>query len=150
MDELVRWLGEQFDEDERSTRAATPGPWRRSGFGNYGPAVTFGRTYTGIETEDSEQGRADADHIAEHDPVRVLREIDAKRQILSLYVTAANDRETLRVRMREVVNTNHEEFGRLHQQESELIETARRLKPVVHLLGVPYADRPGYREEWRP
>lgn len=28
MDDLVRWLGAQLDEDERIARAATPGPWR--------------------------------------------------------------------------------------------------------------------------
>lgn len=149
MDELVRWLGEQLDQDERIAQAATLGPWVQSGIGEYGWTVDFGRPGAGVETEDSEQGLADADFIAAHNPARVLRELGAKRQTLALYTGALEEREALRARMRKVIDSDPNEFRRLHAQESDLIETARRLAPVVRLLALPYADRPGYRKEWR-
>lgn len=61
---------------------ATPGPWRKSLFeGDDGtPHIgDFGWTVYGCpagETEDSEQGRADADYIAEADPSTVLALLD--------------------------------------------------------------------------
>ncbi|MYS91450.1 hypothetical protein GTY47_17700 [Streptomyces sp. SID5464] len=146
--EFVQWLRAQLDEDERVARAATLGPWVQSGIGDYGWTVDFGRPGAGVETADTEQGLADADFIAVHNPARVLREIDAKRRILDLYATAVEDRLALRARMREVIHSDADEFGRLHLQESELIKTAECLAPVTRLLALPYADRPGYREEW--
>lgn len=53
--DLVTWLRAQLDEDERVARAWLP---------------------LGNPTE------ADRDHIARHDPIRVLAEVDAKRRIL--------------------------------------------------------------------
>ncbi|WP_086765383.1 DUF6221 family protein [Streptomyces bobili] len=150
MDELVVWLGVQLDEDERMARAATLGPWVQSGIGEYGWTVDFGRPGAGVETADSEQGLADADFIAAHNPARVLREIDSKRQILGLFASALGERQALRTRMREAIGADSGEFSRLHRQESELIETAERLRPVARLLALPYADRPGYRDDWRP
>lgn len=150
MDELVRWFGEQLDEDERIARAATLGPWIQSGIGDYGWTVDFGRPGAGVETADSDQGLADADFIATHNPARVLRETDAKRHIVDMCATALHDRAVLRERMRAVIHSDPEEFGQLHQQESRLIEEAQRLSPVIRLLALPYADRPGYREDWRP
>ncbi|MFE5023170.1 DUF6221 family protein [Streptomyces sp. NPDC056656] len=38
----------------------------------------------------------------------------------------------------------------MHGVESRLIDEAQGLSPVVRLLALRYADRPGYREEWRP
>jgi hypothetical protein len=53
-------------------------------------------------------------------PARVLREIDAKRQIVERYAW-----------LREHGDTGGTAW-------------------VLPLLALPYADRPGYREEWRP
>ncbi|MFC9949209.1 DUF6221 family protein [Streptomyces prasinus] len=120
MDELVQWLRAQLDEDERIARAATPGPWEQSGIGEYGWGVSFGRAGAGVEAEDSDQGRADADHIAEHDPARVLREIDAKRRILA--------------------DAAEYQPGMYGYPE---------MKDVLRLLALPYAGKPGYRASWR-
>lgn len=46
---------------------ATPGPWRQSGIGDYGWSVDTPDVFI-AETEDSEKGRADADHIAAMHP----------------------------------------------------------------------------------
>jgi hypothetical protein len=61
-------------------------------------------------------------HIARHDPARVLAEVVAKRRILDLFTPPVS------------------EWG------SETL----RLYGLAQLLALPYADRPGYREEWRP
>jgi hypothetical protein len=70
-----------------------------------------------------------AEHIARHDPARVLAEVDAKRRILADYERYARER-------RRAMNGWDPE--------------ARNPSPIVRYLALPYADRPGYREEWRP
>lgn len=59
-------------------------------------------------------------------PARVLVECDAKRRI---------------VEMRMALNGNPRLLGD---------EIDQRLEAVLLILALPYADRPGYREEWRP
>jgi hypothetical protein len=69
-------------------------------------------------------------HIARFaDPARVLREIDAKRRIVNLHA-----------------RTHHQcvaEDGPTQWHAKDPCATLR-------LLALPYVDRPGYREEWRP
>jgi hypothetical protein len=128
MDDLVQWLRAQLDEDERTARAATLGPWMQSGIGDYGWTVDFGCPGTGVETANTEQGLADVDFIAAHNPARVLREIDAKRQVIEQY----------------------ESIGSPPPGEIGTELSRAELGRVLRLLALPYEDRPGYREEWRP
>jgi hypothetical protein len=65
-------------------------------------------------------------HMAVHDPARVLREIAAKRDLL---------------RFAEGIRDHHETFT---------AGVAARLEETLRLFALAYADRPGYREEWRP
>ncbi|MDX2565245.1 DUF6221 family protein [Streptomyces sp. TX20-6-3] len=90
------------------------------------------------------------DHIARHDPARVLAEVDAKRRILASYTSALAQKDLLRSQMRQVIDTDHDEFARLHKQETELFEMGRKLRPVVAALALPYAGHPDYDEAWRP
>lgn len=119
MDELVRWLGEQLDTDAAKAQSAKPGPWHVDG----------GSVYATHPTDEVVDYSESAVHIAEHDPARVLREIDAKRELLSRYEAMA---------AHVLVMTG---------VESILSEYRRVILPR---LALPYADRPGYREEWRP
>lgn len=64
-----------------------------------------------------------AGHIVEWDPARVLREIDSKRRMLDECVRAVD----------------HDSRGMMSMAED-----------FLRLLALPYADRPGYKEEWRP
>ena len=135
MDDLVRWLGEQLDEDERIARGATDGPWTRwqggrlHGFGDLiHPVLTPGQK-PGAKAVIVTASWLDADHIAEWDPARVLREIDTKRRII--------DEHTLNGW---VCSTCDD--GEVPPQAFPC--------PTLRLLALPYADRPGYREEWRP
>ncbi|MBK3524840.1 MULTISPECIES: DUF6221 family protein [Streptomyces] len=150
--EFVQWLRAQFTEDERIARAADDSlgkvnmDWEYRPDDELGGKVVSARGYDLIYDVPAGIGA----HVAEYDPRRALRELEAKRGILDLYATAVEDRVALRARMREALHTDPDEFGRLHRQESELMRVAEQLDPVVRLLGLPYVDRPGYREEWRP
>ncbi|MGJ5831391.1 DUF6221 family protein [Streptomyces ossamyceticus] len=134
MEDLVRWLGQQLDTDERTARAATPGPWEQSGIGEYGWGVSFSRPGAGVEVEDSDQGRADADFIAEHDPARVLREIEAKRQIIARY---------------EFVCQEAVRLAQNGQEHESWVQAGGALQSVVLCLAAVYVDRDGYKESWR-
>lgn len=132
MDELVRWLGEQLDADERIARGATDGPWTRwrggrlRGLGDLiHPVLTPGQK-PGAKAEIVTASWMDADHIAAHDPARVLREINAKRQTLGFLV---------------------EEMDRTDNPWWY----DDKMERILKLLALPYADRPGYKaEEWAP
>ncbi|MEW2420465.1 DUF6221 family protein [Streptomyces nigra] len=140
MDELVEWLRAQLDEDERIARAASwaddanawhaePSPFNARSAGQ--------RWYVEDAMEDGVVSHVDprasddegvARHIAEWDPARVLREINAKRQILD------------------------------EHRPSDLAVYRPHGCPLCHTWPCPtarwlttvYADRPGHREEWRP
>ncbi|MGW9399379.1 DUF6221 family protein [Streptomyces sp. NPDC055642] len=117
----MQWLRAQLDEDERIARAASPGPWRANAEHDEVLAVDEITVAEGFALSGG-QLRATVDHIAEHDPARVLREIDAKRKRLAALV--------------EAIAAGHD--------SSDL---ASELLPLEAL---PYADRPGYRDDWRP
>lgn len=111
MDELVCWLGVQLDTDAAKAQSAKPGPWHADG----------GSVYATHPTDEVADYSESAEHIAEHDPARVLREIDAKRRML----------------------------GRIHSHAAVMGQDEVH-GDLLRLLALPYADRPGYREEWRP
>ncbi|MBX9392248.1 hypothetical protein K4749_01205 [Streptomyces sp. TRM72054] len=143
MDDLVVWLGEQLDEDERIARAAS---WTDEANAWHAEPSPFGardrgqRWYVedamddGVVTHVDPQASDDegvARHIAEHDPARVLREIDAKRQLVERYESAMENR-------------------RAHPDDLASAGALLALHGAVKLLALPYSDRSGYREEWRP
>lgn len=150
MDDLVKWIRAQLDEDEQIARAATPGPWwhnpgkqwlgpeafekydLRQGeeFVGYGGPHPFTGAVASTGPASNLQGMKDAAHIAHHDPARVLREVEAKRRMLGI----------------------HRPY--VPEPDQACLGCAGGIMfsacPVIRLLALPYADRPGYREEWRP
>jgi hypothetical protein len=160
MDELVRWLGEQFDKDERIARAAisavgdvpggVPGAaqWR---FGNaytdeggtywqittmppdaevFGPVELIGSGMSGGGAHEPEIAR----HAVEHDPARVLREIAAKLAIVARYEFACRQAGDLSL---------------ADEERDSWVKVAGALQSCVLCLAGPYADRPGFRDKWR-
>jgi len=123
-DDIAQWLGARLDEDERIARAAHVPNWSTDGRRG---------VYYGVEDSWMTDAltTADADHIAAHDPARVLREIDAKRQLVERHERAMENR-------------------RAHPEDLASAGALLALHGAVKLLALPYADRPGYREEWRP
>lgn len=114
VEDLVQWLRAQLDEDERTARACPgDGEWEARDIAVYGADL-------------SPEVRA---HMAAHDPARVLREIDAKRQLLDRYeeLRAASKEEGL--------------IGDVTEEYQDFL---------LRMLAVPYSDRPGFREEWAP
>lgn len=165
-DDLVAFLRARLDEDERMARAAAePERWaelnrqprpqwyvqlwadpdRTAVIAD--PESSAFPVVVSIEGMDEDDAQNRVEHIARHDPARVLQDVKAKRQIVDIYAAALEERTTVRSRMREAVD---KEFWRLHQHESSLIERARILTPTVHALATVYADHPDYRPEWRP
>lgn len=140
MDELVQWLGEQIDEDERiALKSVEQAIVNLAGADSASVAnwhvVERPATGTFVATRDQwdrvteivpTYGGAHSDHIAAHDPARVLREIDAKRDLL-VFAKGIHD--------------HHETFT---------TGIAARLEKTLRLYALAYKDRPGYRDEWRP
>jgi hypothetical protein len=134
VNELVTWLRAQLDEDERVARAADAGRWLPEDKG-----ITF--EYRADDFHEGEaqarlvaDSRANQYHIASWDPARVLAEVDAKRQMLDLADRLAADADDAAM-------------GTHPEEAVTLAATARFIRATVAL---PYADQPGYRDEWRP
>lgn len=125
-DDLVLWLRAQLDADERIARAAidaeflTCGQWLARG--PYGDDDRYGNIQSELGEQIIEHDLLwpQAAHIATHDPARVLREIEAKRGIVDRYAW-----------LREHGDTGGTAW-------------------VLPLLALPFADRPGFQESWRP
>jgi len=133
IDGLPEWLRAQLDEDERIVEVAlryVDADWRRDDEENIALApslTTSGRQEVPITADRWHrlmiEGPGVVMHVAEHDPARVLREIDAKRRTL--------------IRCEEAMLSAN----------PMLVHFA---KQTAWEMAQPYADRPGYRDEWRP
>ncbi|MEH0574334.1 DUF6221 family protein [Streptomyces sp. B21-108] len=140
MDDLVRWLGEQLDTEAEQAGSAAE---------ELGPDWHYDGQYVRARREDdmvvtgsqdfleAERGR----FIARHDPARVLREIDAKRRIAEIHqvVGGFEDEDMTDLGPGCSECGYSAEYG----DRGGWCETLR-------LLAAPYADRPGFRKEWRP
>lgn len=123
MDDLVTWLRAQLDDDERIARAFADETgsdslrWHRPD--PQQPGLIRDGSGTVVTYDEGVLTAEQAEHIARHDPARVLTEVDAKRLRLDL-------------------------IAELATRDSD---TALRFAKAEAL---PYADRAGYCEEWRP
>jgi hypothetical protein len=72
-----------------------------------------------------------AEHVARHDPARVLAECHARRQIAELATAYLSSPES----------------GGWADVDSREYHNAEQ---TLHLLALPYADHPDYRQEWTP
>ncbi|MGA6873084.1 DUF6221 family protein [Streptomyces pratensis] len=142
MDDLVQFLRARLDEDAETALSAALGrskyaAWRADETDVYTQEVILsghahrvadtGPTYPGAD--DYEEDAARATHIARHDPARVLREVEAKRALLSRYEAMTAD--VLVVTGREAILSEY-----------------RRI--ILPGLALPYADHPDYQETWKP
>lgn len=124
--DLVDFVRARLDEDEQEAIAASPGPWHANAEQDEVVAVD-GETVADGFALSSEQLRATVRHIVRYDPARVLREVEAKREIIELHTAEPN------------------------QQSDECPHDLQELPcPTLRCLALPYADHPDYREEWRP
>ncbi|MFJ8865200.1 DUF6221 family protein [Streptomyces sp. NPDC102473] len=132
--ELTAFLEARLDERESAAVAAggRGGDWQALGTGVYSvpvdedapPLVT-----TGPEVGGTDEDAARAEHVALHDPTRVLREVEAARRVLRAHEQWCEGR----------CETKHPEGG---------FDAAHYWS--VKSLAAVYADHPDHREEWRP
>jgi len=133
MDELITWLKAQIDDDERlAQRAGASHPrwsYDRETFtvssGAY--PIAAGKDRRGTPIND-----VDGEHIARHDPARVLADVAAKRAIVDLHSPHNHG----------ACPTCWRTSPRSSMREDFPCRTLR-------LLATAYADSPGWREEWR-
>ncbi|MFE0088737.1 DUF6221 family protein [Streptomyces sp. NPDC059016] len=128
--ELVDFLRARLDEDEQAARRAG------DSFRQIGETGVIVAT-EGDRAEEcaSANWAGIAEHIVRHDPARVLREVEAKRRMLTSYENAA-------VAQRAATGT---------PSVGDLMDgSAHSLRFALRLLALPYADHPDYRQEWKP
>lgn len=156
-DDLISWLNVQLDEDELLAKNTAYGSERESGEwhvdGRYIFDVATGSRVSG-DIEDLEHEIA---HVCRHDPARVLRDVAAKRAIIDAHqrITAqsAENGEELAGRLLRGANWLNDEWAikqnQLRVTGWQLEGYVRASRYVLLCLALAYADRPGYRDEWR-
>ncbi|WP_158715739.1 MULTISPECIES: DUF6221 family protein [Streptomyces] len=127
MDDLVQFLRDRLAEDEQAARRAG------SSFRQIGETGVIVAT-DGDRAEEcaSANWSGIAEHIVRHDPARVLREVEAKRRLLTDYVENAADLDTQ------------------HAPDMDYVGRADGLETALQHLATAYADHPDYRDNWRP
>jgi hypothetical protein len=167
-DDVVQFLRSRLDEDEQAARKAAavcgchpPAPsWSFSDEETDGRILVVDDPHPGLKRKlgrrwnRSYEGLFTAEHIVRHDPAQVLREVEAKRQLLDdLNADQHHRNEEDHWYSCAVLTDEHGET--LCSDEGRApgpcdcgrdTRVARRLR----LLGLPYADHPDYREDWRP
>lgn len=154
MPDLASWLLDCIAEDERVAREAVgtaafqqqTGEWLFEYVpGEYGATpIVFaaadggGRTQVAnLETawERDERGA----HIARWDPARVLAECEAKRRLVDY---AFENAHIIDGEWGDSCSVDEIRAGRCRDHGADAAWD------VLRLLALPFADRPGYREEW--
>ena len=146
-DEFLQWLREQLDDDEQTARklhnllarlqwTADRALGLQSAIEWNVPRAEWARLMGALPSEPDGLTWVEAVEMrgTALDPARVLREVEAKRGVLRQYLD-------LREQVRNPVSAENRARARALQGE---------LGDVLRLLALPYADRPGYRDEWRP
>jgi hypothetical protein len=133
---LIEFLRARLDEDAEVARGASPGPWSPDAE-HYEVVAVDGETVADGFALSNRQLRATVDHIARHDPVRVLAEVDAKRRILDEVVDEATGLD--------MSVDGDRRVGPRDTTTEPYLGTV-----LLRLLALPYAEHPDYREEWRP
>lgn len=143
MNALIDFLKNRFRDDERIALAAYAGPWvvqrldaSTLADGNSADVIATDQTRDGwgIAVDDQGFGAcavANAEHIAHHDPARILREVAAKRRILDEVVSLIDGLD-MSVELDRGIGSGM-------TGESDLL---------LLLLALPYRDHPDYLPEW--
>lgn len=116
MDDLVAFVRARLDEDERIAQGADRNPPNGS------------TSWTPAALQTTWDARVD-EHVARHNPARVLREVEAKRRILGEHF--------------ESFLPNGIPLGTCTTCDNYAMPC-----PTLRLLALPYADDPDYRPEW--
>lgn len=148
MSDLIAFIQARLDEDEQGARAATGGTWVVGpNFGGRDNRVYVTFEGAGIDTigtcviagqvANMPGFRANASHIARHDPARVLREVEAKRRLLMLRSNAAGA----------VAGVWEGTPNRNRVVDHAYLEA---ITDVLTELATVWSDHPDYQAEWSP
>jgi hypothetical protein len=118
--DLIAFIQARLDEDEQVARRVEAA-WRC--IAGTGEIVASDGTHAEVCAEAHWEGVGE--HIARHDPARVLREVEAKRKLLA-YLVSLEDKAT------------DNNWWNLDTCEP------------FQLLAATWSDHPGYRAEWAP
>lgn len=142
MAELIEFLRARLDEDERIAIAASGcampeaqsagDRWRLSD-GEIYPSDRSRHPGSIITGWDGWFETGHGEHVARHDPARVLAEVNAKRRILDEIVP-------------QIIGLDWQIISEWGSSQNEPDEHL----PLLKLLALPYADHPGYCDGWRP
>lgn len=141
MDDLVKFIRAQLDEDEQEANDFGGNSWRVV------DDLVVQRGVVPATTAIVAEGlRASvSEWLARHDPARVLREVAAKRAVVDLHTPVVlHGGPGGKYYDQTVVCRSCEPPNGVHLQE-EIYPCL-----TLRLLAAVYADSPGYREEWRP
>ena len=135
-DDLATWLRAQLDDDERLAKTAggEHPHWTTTDEGDVTQVGTGGSGYLANGPWGSSLFEV-GEHIARHDPARVLAEVDAKRRILDEHTCRCPDPDC-------------QDCGACSGPHHA--DPAPAPCTTLRLLALPYAGQPGYRDEWRP
>ncbi|MFJ8844336.1 DUF6221 family protein [Streptomyces cyaneofuscatus] len=145
MDNLVQFLRDRLAEDEQTARAATWDEWDSAHWTARPPQADYERYIVADYLDDGvvvvTPENADDDgvgqHIARHDPARVLREVEAKRRIMECHEPwAAGNGDTV--------------CGRCGREHIDGRPGGHFPCQTLRLLALPYAGHSDYRDDWRP
>jgi hypothetical protein len=136
MDDLTAFITARVDEDEAAAKTATAGPWGATGEDilSCSPHPAWAGACV------ANAGGADGDHIARHDPARVLREVAAKRAIVAEhkhYDESAGS--TVSVHFGCELCHWHSEYG---------IPAGVNWCETLKQLAAVWSDHPDYKQEW--
>lgn len=141
MDDLVTFLKARLNEDEKAALTTLEGhplaEWTAVGTPGESDLERSNWAVVNVAGPDDKGPwtRAIMQHIARHDPARVLREVQAKRQIIRDYENAA------------LALSHAGTSGTVYDLMTGAVNT---LKRAILRLAEVYDQDPYYLEEWRP
>ncbi|MGW2550720.1 DUF6221 family protein [Streptomyces sp. NPDC001635] len=141
---LVEFLRARLGEDAEAARDATAGPWAaehpEGSWGDDPEARLVGGGKIIGSLSNDYNGHLNADHIARHDPARVLADVEAKRQIMA-------EHEMVPTSTRADGDSGCEICAPVYSWGKEIEAGPCR---TLLLLALPYSGHPDYREGWKP
>lgn len=151
IEELVAFLRARLKDDEDYARNAfadhnDAGPdW----YGQWSGALNIGEDEDLVMTNDSQISR----FMERHDPARVLREVDSRRQLLADVL--AEKHVVVEDCWYTCPAATEERGGGQTCNEAESGKPCNcgrdaRVERRLRLLAMPYIGHPDYRDEWRP